>query len=76
MHQLQKIIQGALASVTITIFSLTSAAAFAQAGHYFNDNKHVTVDWPHFDHEMIKPQIPFIISTVAAFVKHTSIHVS
>ena len=48
MHQLQKIIQGALASVTITIFSLTSAAAFAQAGHYFNDNKHVTVDWPHY----------------------------
>ena len=44
MHQLQKIIQGALASVTITIFSLTSAVDFAQAGHYFNDNKHVTVD--------------------------------
>jgi hypothetical protein len=53
MHQLQKIIHCALASVTITIFSLTSAAAFAQTGHYFNDNKHVTVDWPYFDNEMI-----------------------
>jgi hypothetical protein len=53
MHQRQKFIHSALASVTITILSLTSAAAFAQAGHSFNDNKQVTVDWPYLDNEMI-----------------------
>jgi hypothetical protein len=47
MHQLQKIIHSALASVTVTIFSLTSAAAFAQAGHYLSkrecDNEPIIV---------------------------------
>jgi hypothetical protein len=55
MQHLHNILRGTLSSALIATVSLTSAAAFAQAGHYLSvhpsDNEHITA----FDHWIEDP---------------------